>query len=726
MKKRILLIGLSLMVVFGMQSAAVFGLDLPGNLSGSVADSLSGSASDGQTGNLSGILPDNIIDGLPDIIPDIIPDILPDNGTDDQKDNGTDGQNNNGTDGQNNGGTDDQNNNGTDSQNNGGTDDQNNNGTDGQNNGGTDSQTDSGNGTDGQNNGGASDGLTANLPLNIGTTSVDTAEKLKTAFDAGKNIKLEADITINEQLKTNKNITISLNGHTLTTEYVPADPADPVSGAVVALEGGKITVKAGLKDNNAIVSEKAKVVVMAYGGSVELQSQVQVRGNNTALKAAAGGTVNIKDATVYSTGDSRDSYNYPTVFADDGSEVSIRSGQITSEYGTAVMVGNKSKANISGGTLSGEDVLAKSLVVSGEGDSEAEVTGGTFKNQVIAGGSGKAGRLSISGGTFNAGIDAVSAGSAVNITSGTFLGSVKAAAAGSELSISGGTFKGENAEVRADGGSKAEITGGTFNGKGLQVCARGASAVNIAGGTFGGSEIYSVDKSQMTINGGTFTSTTATITRSGHNDGALTISKNSFDKNAGLSLTGGVLAMLDKVTLRYEVFTPAITVAKAVYNGKAQTPAVTVKKGETQLKSGTDYKAAYANNTNAGSGQITITGVDSCKGTVTKAFTISKAGQSVKNVTPLKKTVKANRKTKKLAKAVTFKLKAKVTGSKDTKVTFKKTKGSAKIKVAGGGKVTLAKGLKKGKYTVKVKVTKAGNANYKKAEKTVTLKVTVK
>ena len=37
----------------------------------------------------------------------------------------------------------------------------------------------------------------------------------------------------------------------------------------------------------------------------------------------------------------------------------------------------------------------------------------------------------------------------------------------------------------------------------------------------------------------------------------------------------------------------------------------------------------------------------------------------------------------------------------------------------------IKKGLKKGTYTVKVKVTAAGNANYKKATKTVKLKIMV-
>ncbi|MBR2547622.1 MAG: hypothetical protein IKF07_05460 [Eubacterium sp.] len=86
------------------------------------------------------------------------------------------------------------------------------------------------------------------------------------------------------------------------------------------------------------------------------------------------------------------------------------------------------------------------------------------------------------------------------------------------------------------------------------------------------------------------------------------------------------------------------------------------------------------------------------------------------------KTVKASaKKTKKFAKSKAFTVK-KAQG----KVTFKKTKGSKKVTVSKAGKVTVKKGLKKGKtYKIKVKITAAGNAEYKSKSKTVTLKVKV-
>lgn len=42
------------------------------------------------------------------------------------------------------------------------------------------------------------------------------------------------------------------------------------------------------------------------------------------------------------------------------------------------------------------------------------------------------------------------------------------------------------------------------------------------------------------------------------------------------------------------------------------------------------------------------------------------------------------------------------------------------------GKVTVKKGTKKGKYRIRIKVTAAGTANYKKATKTLTCTIVVK
>ena len=61
----------------------------------------------------------------------------------------------------------------------------------------------------------------------------------------------------------------------------------------------------------------------------------------------------------------------------------------------------------------------------------------------------------------------------------------------------------------------------------------------------------------------------------------------------------------------------------AEYNGKAQTPSVTVKNGSKTLKAGTDYTVSYSNNKAVGTAKVTITGKGTYKGSVTKTFRIA-------------------------------------------------------------------------------------------------------
>ena len=185
----------------------------------------------------------------------------------------------------------------------------------------------------------------------------------------------------------------------------------------------------------------------------------------------------------------------------------------------------------------------------------------------------------------------------------------------------------------------------------------------------------------------------------------------------------------------------SISAGSYTYDGTAKTPAVTVKAADgttleqTSTVEGTDddgnatttttenYTVAYSGNTNAGTATVTVTIADSNEaytGTIAKTFTIAKASQSL-NVT--KKAVKA----KSTKKTTGLKAITKVSGAKGT-VTYKKTSGNKKITVnAKTGKITVKKGLKKGKtYKVNVKVTSAKTANYSAASKTVTIKVKVK
>lgn len=100
--------------------------------------------------------------------------------------------------------------------------------------------------------------------------------------------------------------------------------------------------------------------------------------------------------------------------------------------------------------------------------------------------------------------------------------------------------------------------------------------------------------------------------------------KDNFATNYSLSSSSvSVLA-----TITPKAITPTVEDIDAVtYNGKAQTPAVTVKDGETALTAG-DYTVKYENNVNAGTAKAIITakaGGNYTFDQVTKTFTINKA-----------------------------------------------------------------------------------------------------
>ena len=143
------------------------------------------------------------------------------------------------------------------------------------------------------------------------------------------------------------------------------------------------------------------------------------------------------------------------------------------------------------------------------------------------------------------------------------------------------------------------------------------------------------------------------------------------------------------------------------YNGKAKRPAVTVKDGAATLTSGKDYQVSYANNTNAGTATVTVTGKENYTGKVTVKFTIKKAGNTITaaNVTKTAST-----------KAQSVSLNAKTKGG--AKLTYKSS--SKSVTVDKKGKVTIAKKFV-GQATITV--TAAATKNYNAATKKVTVTV---
>ena len=68
------------------------------------------------------------------------------------------------------------------------------------------------------------------------------------------------------------------------------------------------------------------------------------------------------------------------------------------------------------------------------------------------------------------------------------------------------------------------------------------------------------------------------------------------------------------------------------YSGQAQKPNVTVVQDGKSLVNGVDYNVSYKNNKNIGTATVTVTGIGTYAGTVSKTFTINPAKQNIQKL----------------------------------------------------------------------------------------------
>ena len=171
-----------------------------------------------------------------------------------------------------------------------------------------------------------------------------------------------------------------------------------------------------------------------------------------------------------------------------------------------------------------------------------------------------------------------------------------------------------------------------------------------------------------------------------------------------------------------EIQDTKVTVPNVTYNGDYQTPGVLVKYGKKTLRAGVDYSLSYAHNKDAGTAQVSITGMDIYYGSKTATFTIRKANNTltVQNVTRYVTDTVVKK------KGMTIYGATGVDGAQG-KTTFKKLKkSSSALSIdASTGAVSIEKGTKPGSYKLKIKVNASGNNNYKAMAKKFTLTVKV-
>ena len=108
-----------------------------------------------------------------------------------------------------------------------------------------------------------------------------------------------------------------------------------------------------------------------------------------------------------------------------------------------------------------------------------------------------------------------------------------------------------------------------------------------------------------------------------------------FNGNSPLSVWHGNadrMELADRILV--DISTATIDGIKSVtYNGKAQTPTLVVRVGETVLEEETDYYVEFSNNRNAGKATATVYGIGDYYGSVSTSFTINKKSITVKGLT---------------------------------------------------------------------------------------------
>lgn len=388
------------------------------------------------------------------------------------------------------------------------------------------------------------------------------------------------DVVLTGEVSISKNLSLCLNGHTITAAKdnrilstpTGADVTINISDCTAATADGVYT--AGKLTGGYELSTNAGggCIYLRAGGKLNL-FEGKITGN-TGVSAA--GAMLTTTNTVFNM--------YGGEFSDNtaGTETSI-------EPGGAIYAMKGAKVNIHGGTFKNNSGSSGGAIwLDGDG-SELVVTGGTFTdNKASSNGAAiytKAAKATISGGTFTGNISTKDGGAVysreghMDITGGTFIGNRSTTGAGGALSYSGGntgTISGAIFENNQGGSGGAMIIQGGSNVtiKDVTICnnaARGyggaiylhastlviesaaiygneakqggaigtASDANLTvkGGEFyentttgAGGAMYLYDGTQAVISGGVIRDNT-----SGSNAGGI------YGKQANLTITGGIV-----------------------------------------------------------------------------------------------------------------------------------------------------------------------------------------
>lgn len=104
--------------------------------------------------------------------------------------------------------------------------------------------------------------------------------------------------------------------------------------------------------------------------------------------------------------------------------------------------------------------------------------------------------------------------------------------------------------------------------------------------------------------------------------------------NGSEAVTGGNGTVVDGGSTATSTAIASVTLSKKTYtyDGKAKTPAVTVKDANGNVIASTNYTVTYSNNKKVGTATVKVTGIGSCTGTKSATFKINPKKTSISKI----------------------------------------------------------------------------------------------
>ena len=336
------------------------------------------------------------------------------------------------------------------------------------------------------------------------------AASFKAALNAGNDMQLMGDVSMNEKVVINLSVGLDLNGHTLTFENIPPIP-DKLQSAIItyadlnvydssAGKNGKIV---GYTDFTIAIGTTAEPMgsLVLDAGTIDCKGAYCID-NNGELEIN-GGKISGQDYAVYSR---------------DRSEIIMRGGEVVASVDPAVRLGQNAAMTMDGGLIEiGGD--GNAVTVGGPG-AQFEMNGGEIRAmQENAAGvvAFKDGEVVINDGTISANSFALAGNGSdsgnnngVNakftINGGTLSSEISPAIYAPQVNgittINGGTISGLSAiEIRA---GTLVVNGGTLNGFGDYEVVGEKSGSTTKGAAVAVSQHNTKRPISVTISGGQF------------------------------------------------------------------------------------------------------------------------------------------------------------------------------------------------------------------------------